>query len=227
MREEGMDRTSLDSGLFWKRKMSRMLDEGIPDKWSESVFERSLPLADAFVSGLAEGASVLDFGCGLGRNALWMARRGLRVYACDVAEDAVDHCVRAGNREGLEIAPLSYDGWTIGVRSDSFDGLLAWSCLDHVTLDWARSLVGELARVARRGSLLLVSFDEDKSDDPESEVEVLPDRTHHYTAGRREGMLFRPYGNEEIRDLFREGWETLEWEGDDMTVPRRALLLRH
>jgi hypothetical protein len=80
--------------------------------------------------------------------------------------------------------------------------------------------------VARPGALLLVSFDEDKSDDPDSECELLEDGTHHYTSGRRAGMLFRPYTNEEIKGLFAEEWELLEFEGDDMSVPRRGLFRR-
>ena len=124
------------------------------------------------------------------------------------------------------IRAIGYDGSEIGLPDRAVDAGVAWSCLDHVTLDWATELAGELARVARPGALLLVSFDEDKSDDPESTSEILEDGTHHYIAGRRAGLLFRPYTNGEIRGLFEKEWEFLEWEGAGTTVPRRALLLR-
>ena len=68
--------------------------------------------------------------------------------------------------------------------------------------------------------------DEDKGDDPDSVVDLLPDGTHRYVEGRREGMLFRPYTNEEIRVLFEGDWECLRWEGEDAAVPRRAVYRR-
>ena len=93
-------------------------------------------------------------------------------------------------------------------------------------VDVAGELAEELERVARPGALLLLSFDEDRSDDRESKCRILEDGTHQYYEGRRAGMLFRPYTNDEIRELFESDWELTRWEGDDVTVPRRALYRR-
>lgn len=216
----------LDSGVFWKRIISSSLKEGVPEKWKESVFEGRSPVAAAFVERLPDAARVLDFGSGIGRNGLALARLGHSVAVCDVAEAGVRFSLDRAREEGLAVSVAVCDGWTVELPDASMDAVLAWSCLDHVTLDWATELAGELSRVARDGALLLVSFDEDKSDDPDSECEILADKTHHYTAGRRAGMLFRPYTNAEIKDLFAEGWELLEFEGDDMSVPRRGLFRR-
>ena len=219
-------RPELDSGAFWKRIIASTLEEGIPDKWRESAFEGRSPLAAAFLDELPVSSRVLDFGSGLGRNALALARRGHSVTVCDVAEDGVRFSLKKAQEEGLAVDAAEFDGWTIGLPNAVVDGVLAWSCLDHVTLEWATELAAELSRVARSGALLLVSFDEDKSDDPDSDCELLEDGTHHYTSGRRAGMLFRPYSNAEIKGLFAGGWELLEFEGDDMSVPRRGLFRR-
>jgi 2-polyprenyl-3-methyl-5-hydroxy-6-metoxy-1,4-benzoquinol methylase len=214
------------SGEFWERIIDDAFENGVPERWQKSIFEDEHPLVDAFVEQLPVGALVLDFGCGLGRNALPLARRGFRVSACDVAEAGPRLTAERGSEEGLTIDAVACDGVSIAMGDGSVDGILAWSVLDHVTLADATSLAQEFARIARAGALLLVSIDEDKSKDPESVAEVLPDGTHRYTGGRREGMLFRPYTNEEILGLFAEGWERLSFEGADTTVHRRGLFRR-
>ncbi len=217
----------LDSGAFWKRCIAETLEGVTPTKWSESVFDRGHPLAMEFLERLQDGAQVLDFGCGLGRNALAMAARGYAVYVCDVADAGVRYCEERAAADDLTLRSVGYDGHDIELANRSVDAILAWSCLDHVTLDWARELADELGRVARPGAALLVSFDEDRSDDPASKAVVMSDGTHRYVGGRRTGMLFRPYSNDEIRSLFEEDWELLDWEGVDTSVPRRALFLRN
>ena len=217
----------LDSGAFWERCIADALREGVPEKWATSIFEGVSSLADSFLERLPPGGHVLDFGCGLGRNALALARRGFSVSVCDVADAGVRYCEERAGLDDLPIRAVGCDGRDIGIANRSVDGVLAWSCLDHVTLDWARELATELSRAARPGALLLTSFDEDKSDDPDSTAVVLADGTHQYVAGRREGMLFRPYTNAEIRGLFEDDWDCLEWEGADTTVPRRGLFQRN
>ena len=212
---------------FWERCIQETIDGGIPQKWGSSVFDAGHEVALAFLDGLPERGDVLDFGCGLGRNAVELARRGFRVLIADVVGVAVRYCEKRASSEGLdELRAVGYDGRKLELSNRSVDGIVAWSCLDHVTLAHAGELATELGRVARPGALLLISFDEDRGDDPDSECRILENGTHQYFGGRRAGMLFRPYTNGEIRELFDDDWEPVRWEGDDATVPRRALYRR-
>ena len=214
------------SGAFWERIIDNAIENGVPETRRKSIFDGEQPMADRFVEELPAGARVLDFGCGLGRNALPLARLGFSVIACDVAEAGARFTrVRAGE-EGLNVEVAVCGDDSIDLPERSVDGILAWSVLDHMTLADATSIAAEFARVARQGALVLVSIDEDMSKDPESVAEVLPDGTHRYTGGKREGMLFRPYTNEELLGLFGDGWERLVFEGKDATVHRRGLFRR-
>jgi SAM-dependent methyltransferase len=207
--------------------MRETIAGGIPEKWGESIFDRGNELALEFLDLLPDGGEVLDFGCGIGRNALELARRGYRTSICDVVDEGVRYCEANARDEGLgNLSSVEFDGSRIGLGDACMDGVLAWSCLDHVTLPHSEELATELGRIARPGALLLVAFDEDKSDDPDSESRILEDGTHQYIGGKREGMLFRPYTNEEIRSLFADDWEIVRFVGKDPLVPRRVLFRR-
>ena len=215
-----------ESAVFWERVVVERLNEGLPDAWRESVFDGDNALAARFLDELAPGERVLDFGCGLGRNTLALASRGFAMLTCDLAESAVEHCVEQAREERLSVERVRCANAALALADAAVGGVLAWSVLDHVRLADAERIASELGRVARDGALLLFSFDEDRSDDSESVGEELDDGTFRYTEGRRRGMLFRPYTNDEIHKLFESDWEELEFEGDDATVHRRGLMRR-
>jgi SAM-dependent methyltransferase len=52
--------------------------------------------------GLRSGSRVLDVGCGPGRHALALARRGCRVHGVDLSPEFIDLAERAAAAEGLD-----------------------------------------------------------------------------------------------------------------------------
>jgi SAM-dependent methyltransferase len=52
--------------------------------------------------GLGPTTRVLDVGCGPGRHALELARRGIPVHGVDISEDFIDIARSSARREGLE-----------------------------------------------------------------------------------------------------------------------------
>jgi len=51
----------------------------------------------------------IDVGCGTGRNAIYLARRGLQVDAVDVSEVALDHLIETADAESLPITCIQAD----------------------------------------------------------------------------------------------------------------------
>jgi len=114
----------------------------------------------------------------------------------------------------------------IDAEPQSFEGVLAWSVLDHMTLLEAKVVAREFTRISRPGGLLLCSFDgeEDQADAPH---QVLADGTIRYTGGEQDGMLLRIYENDEIAGLFEGAWEMLEFSGSSRAEQRIILCRKH
>ena len=55
------------------------------------------------------GCMALDVACGLGRNALFLARQGWHVDAVDISQVALDHLAAAADAESLDVTCLAMD----------------------------------------------------------------------------------------------------------------------
>lgn len=166
-------------------------DRGPPHK-SGSVFDGECAVLAAFLSVLPEKANILDFGCGAGRNALYLARLGHEVTVSDLSRKAMTICETRAKAEGLRVEVCAYTQGKIDANNGTFDAILAWSVLDHMTLHEMRRVVRELSRVAREGAVLLCSFDPEE--DPhyfDCPYEVLGDGTFRYVGREWNGVLFR------------------------------------
>jgi len=60
-----------------------------------------IPALELDVPGLDSAVRVLDIGCGPGRHALELARRGIHVHGIDISQEFVDIAREAAEREGL------------------------------------------------------------------------------------------------------------------------------
>ena len=130
--------------------------EGVP----EGLDPPDLELRLAFLLGHVEAAGaahrspprVLDVGCGEGRFAAELARRGFDVVGVDVAEEPLR---RARAREpALELLIVPAEGrWPLA--DASFDVVWAGETIEHVadTVGW----LSEVHRVLRAGGRLLLS----------------------------------------------------------------------
>lgn len=74
--------------------------------------------------GLEPGERILDVGCGPGRHALGLARRGLRVTGVDISATFVDLATRAAHEEGLDADFVRADARDLGFVAE-FDAVIS------------------------------------------------------------------------------------------------------
>ncbi len=107
--------------------------------------------------GVRPGEWVLDLGCGFGRHAFEVARRGAHVVALDASEEEVrsTHAMFQAMRDAAEIDSRTV---TASVRADAtalpfpdhvFDRVICSEMLEHVRDD--QRVLNEIARVTRPG----------------------------------------------------------------------------
>jgi len=115
------------------------------------------------VAAVSEGwlvrpGPVLDIGCGLGTNALWLSRRGFQVTGLDLAPVAIAAARRRGSRsrstavfdEG-SIVSTPYPDTAFGSAVDS-------GCFHSLPIADRSGYAREVARVIRPGGSLLVTW---------------------------------------------------------------------
>jgi len=112
------------------------------------------PLYGRFLRHVAAGARILDAGCGVGRDALAFARRGLAV----VAFDASAEMVRLTRKRVGSLAEIRHMRFEDAAWREEFDGVWACASLLHVPPTAFPGVASRLADALRPGGVWYMSF---------------------------------------------------------------------
>ena len=100
---------------------------------------------------------VLDIGCGLGDNAIYLAKNGHRVTGLDISPTALITAERRAHDAGVDINFAVADSTKLDGYTDAFDTVIdsgMFHCLDD---DGKRSYAAAVYRATRPGATLLLS----------------------------------------------------------------------
>lgn len=134
------------------------------DFW-ENIYRRASPaqgqphgLAEELVSYLSPGNTVLELGCGDGRDALHFAKTRHHVIACDFSDAALRQLGEGTDallieRHRMDITALPYPITTGGI-----DAVYARLSLHYFPVTLTREIFAEIARVLRPGGVFLGLF---------------------------------------------------------------------
>lgn len=111
---------------------------------------------------LRQGDLALDLGCGAGRHAFEMYRRGAKVVAIDTNAGELEAVAGMFDAMGEEWEATPYeagavraDALTLPFADDTFDRVVAAEVLEHIGDD--RQAIAELVRVLKPGGVMAVT----------------------------------------------------------------------
>lgn len=117
-----------------------------------------VPREDAVkLLGSVEGKRILDLGCGVGHNAIALARQGAKVIGVDESSDQVTEARAACEREGVRVelhhAPLAELAF---LRADTIDG--AVSAFGLASVDDVDRVFRQVHRILRPEMAFVISL---------------------------------------------------------------------
>lgn len=177
----------MDSIDYYNKYAAKEFEETVNQDMSEIMKE--------FLSHLEEGDTILDLGCGSGRDSLTLYELGYDVTPLDASSEM---CKLAEIHTGLDVLQMTFEQMNF---DDVFDGIWACASLLHTPKKELSGILTTIARALNDKGILYMSF---KLGDFE---------------GFRGERYFSDYTEDSISQMIREnGRFEIEklWETDDI-----------
>ena len=107
---------------------------------------------DLFLSYLNEGDSILDFGCGSGRDTKYFLSKG---YKVDAMDGSMEICKVASDYTGINVKCLLFNELD---EIDKYDGIWACASILHLDRDDLIDVFHRIARALKDNGILYTSF---------------------------------------------------------------------
>lgn len=107
---------------------------------------------DRFLALIPAGGKILDFGCGVGRDAKYFHGQGYEVEAIDGSESM---CEIASMHIGLEVKQMLFEELD---AVEEFDGIWACASILHLPKSELASVLEKMVRAVKKGGYIYASF---------------------------------------------------------------------
>ncbi len=126
--------------------------ENVDEFYESTVIADVTSLRERFIKYLPESASVLDFGCGSGRDTKAFLDEGFDVTAIDGSHEL---CIRASQYSGIEVKCMDFFELN---DKERFDGIWACASVLHVDIDRIPELLAKMRDALVSGGVIYLSF---------------------------------------------------------------------
>ncbi|MCW6160456.1 MAG: class I SAM-dependent methyltransferase [Candidatus Micrarchaeales archaeon] len=145
---------------------------------------------------------ILDFCCGSGGNAIYLAKKGFEVYGFDLSKDGIK--IAKDGSKGLK---THFKVWSmerrLPYRSAFFDAIIIYRALYHARIATIRKAAKEVERVTKPGGLIYMESDQGPPvifDRISKRVGV---RTYLVDRGKDGFVYYHYFNKKELLSLFK------------------------
>ena len=107
---------------------------------------------DKFLNMLQDGAFILDFGCGSGRDTKYFLEKGYQVDATDGSEEL---CKIASDYTGIQVRQMLFEELC---ARNQYDGIWACSSILHLSKDALGDVLKKMAAALKNNGVVYTSF---------------------------------------------------------------------
>ena len=133
------------------------------DDYAENCSGVLLSQIKSFMKELPEPAYVLDIGCGVGQDTLYLARQGVETIGIDFSEKMLEiankesRTVKKAGFIKLEVSKISSY-----LKEVKFDGFWCSSLITHLTLKDIKKLLKDIKKISDNNSIFGITVKERK-----------------------------------------------------------------
>lgn len=142
----------------------------------DTIYATKKPVEHKWVAGTASpelvnlvwdgqikpGMDVLEIGCGVGTESVFMAVRGMNVTAVDLSDSAVKLCRELASFYGVDIICEQGDAVNLTLPDNRFDVVCDQGVFHHLTDEEREPYAKQISRVLKPGGLLVLRSYSDK-----------------------------------------------------------------
>ena len=109
-------------------------------------------IQNKFLSYLPSGASILDFGCGSGRDTKYFLKRNYNVTAIDGSEEI---CKEASKYTGIKVKQMLFEELN---DQNIYDGIWACASILHLSREELPDIFHKMHQALKRNGIIYTSF---------------------------------------------------------------------
>jgi SAM-dependent methyltransferase len=122
------------------------------DYTSDTIHADVSNLYPFFLSHLPPNATIMDLGCGPGRDSVYFLRKGYRVLSVDGAQE---FCKLASKLTGQDVLCQTFENIDF---TEEFDGIWACASILHVPMSGLPKVLENISRALKKGGYFYASF---------------------------------------------------------------------
>ena len=158
-------------------------------------------IRERFLKHIPEGGTILDFGCGSGRDTKAFKDAGYDVHAIDGSEEL---CRMASEYSGVDVKCMDFFSFD---EVDKYNGIFACASLLHIPPERLPELITKMLKSLKKGGVIYMSF------------------KYGDFSGERDGRHFTDLNEESFRKILSlvKGARILEeWHSEDVRRGKTA-----